>query len=270
MSGCAIARPGRPRVRARAGRMRRLALLLLAFCLAGCSMPAPGPGPGAGDSPPGPAGNIPVVVTLGDSVPAGTACDCTPFPDLYAHMLSPQARSVNLAQPGYTASDVQGQLRTASARAGLHAATVVLVMVGANDLAAAFDNARDAAGYQASAVNVQTTVAAIVTTVLQIHATPVTVLVLGYWNIVKDGVAGLAAYGADGLKSADRATQDCDQALRRAAEQSGARYVTTTPVFKGTDRQEDPTALLAADGDHPNAAGHQAIADALYAAQPSA
>jgi acyl-CoA thioesterase-1 len=249
--------------------MRRLALLPLALCLAGCSTPAPGPGPGALDLPPGPAGSIPVVVTLGDSVPVGTACNCTPFPDLYAHMISPQARSVNLAQPGYTASDVRGQLRTASVRAGLHEATVVLVMVGANDLAAAFENARDAAGYRASAATVQTAVTAIVGTVLRIHATPVTVLVLGYWNVVKDGAVGLTEYGADGLKSADQATHECNEALRRAAEQSGARYVTTTPVFKGTDRQEDPTGLLAADGDHPNAAGHQAIADALYAARPT-
>jgi acyl-CoA thioesterase-1 len=265
---------GRPtrhavRARGRARRVRGLALLLLALCLTGCSTPAPGPGPGAADPNLGSAGGIPVVVTLGDSVPAGTACGCTPFPDLYAHMLSPQARSVNLAQPGYTASDVQGQLRTASVRAGLHEAAVVLVMVGANDLAAAFDNARDPAGYQASAATVQTTVAAIVSTVLRIHATPVTVLVLGYWNVVEDGAVGLADYGADGLRSADQATHDCNQALRRAAEQSGARYVTTIPVFKGTDRQEDPTGLLAADGDHPNAAGHRAVADALYAAQPT-
>ena len=40
-------------------------------------------------------------------------------------------------------------------------------------------------------------------------------------------------------------------------------------AFKGDDRDQDPTALLAPDGDHPNAAGHQAIADALYAALPS-
>jgi lysophospholipase L1-like esterase len=209
------------------------------------------------------------VVTLGDSVPAGTACDCTPFPDLYAHMLHPEARSVNLAQPGYTASDVQGQLTDAGVRTDLRDAAVVLVMVGANDLADAFDNSRDAAAYQAAAATVQADVAAIVTTVIQIHATPVTVLVLGYWNVVKDGSVGLAEYGADGLKSAEQATRDCNQALRRAAQQSGARYVTTTPVFKGTDRQEDPTDLLAADGDHPNAAGHQAIADALYTTNPT-
>jgi acyl-CoA thioesterase-1 len=210
-----------------------------------------------------------VVVTLGDSVPAGTACDCTPFPDLYAHMLNPEARSVNLAQPGYTASDVQGQLTDAGVRTDLRTAAVVLVMIGANDLADAFDNSRDDASYQAVAATVRTDVAAIVTTVMQVHATPVTVLVLGYWNVVKDGAVGLAEYGADGLKSAERATRDCNQALRRAAQQSGARYVTTTPVFKGTDRQEDPTDLLAADGDHPNAAGHQAIADALYTTNPT-
>jgi lysophospholipase L1-like esterase len=87
--------------------------------------------------------------------------------------------------------------------------------------------------------------------------------------VVKDGAVGLAEYGAAGLASAEAATRYCNRALREAAQRSGARYVPTTPVFKGTDRDQDPTNLLAADGDHPNAAGHQAIAGAIYAAAPA-
>jgi acyl-CoA thioesterase-1 len=237
--------------------MMRLWALLLVLGLAGCFPPAR------------PPSGRPVVVALGDSVPAGTACGCTSFPDLYARQLSPPAASVNLAQAGYTSSDVRGQITTTDVRADLHEASIVLVMIGANDLADAFESSRADADYQAAADSVATNVAAIVAAVLQAHATPLPVLVLGYWNVVKDGAVGRAEYGAAGLRSAEQATRYCNQALRAAARQSGARYVTTTPAFKGTSRDEDPTGLLAADGDHPNAAGHQAIADAVHTAQPT-
>jgi acyl-CoA thioesterase-1 len=236
--------------------MRRTMLLLLTLCLAGCAAPFASGGP--------------IVVTLGDSVPAGTACGCTPFPNLYAHLLSPTATTVNLAQAGYVAADVHGQLDAAGVRADLHSANIVLVMIGANDLADAFSHGRDAAAYQAAATTVETEVRAIVRTIELVHGTPVPVLVLGYWNVVKDGAVGLAEYGAAGLRSAEEATVYCNRALRQAAEESGGRYLATTPVFKGADHSQDPTNLLAADGDHPNAAGHQAIANAIYAAEPAA
>jgi len=97
----------------------------------------------------------------------------------------------------------------------------------------------------------------------------VTILVLGYWNVVKDGAVGLAEYGADGLASAETATRYCNKALRQAAASTGAQFVTTSAAFKGEHRDQDPTGLLASDGDHPNAQGHQAIADAIYAAVPT-
>ena len=43
-------------------------------------------------------------------------------------------------------------------------------------------------------------------------------------------------------------------------------YVDIYTPFKGADGSTDDTALLADDGDHPNAAGHQLIATALLAA----
>jgi lysophospholipase L1-like esterase len=217
----------------------------------------------AGSSPTG------TVVTLGDSVPAGTACDCDPFPDLYAARLSPPARSINDARPGYTSADVRGQLSDPSVRAALGTATVVLIMAGANDLADAFDNGRDEDAYRDAAAGVRQNVDATVAAIRRDHPAAVPVLVLGYWNVVKDGAVGLATYGADGERSAVTATRYADQALRQAAGDSGARYVATTPLFDGARRDQDPTALLAADGDHPDADGHRAIADAVFAAQPT-
>jgi acyl-CoA thioesterase-1 len=234
----------------------------LAVAVAGCAGPAPVPAP---SDPPG----TPVVVTLGDSVPAGTACGCDPFPDRYARLLSPGAVSVNLARSGDTSADVRQETGDDDVRADLRRATIVLIMAGANDLAAAFDDGRDDAAYQAAADQVEANVAATVDTVVQAHGTPVTVLVLGYWNVVKDGAVGLAAYGADGLASAHSATHYCDLALRQAAAQTGATYVPTTAAFRGDHRALDPTDLLAPDGDHPNADGQEAIAEAVYAALPT-
>jgi acyl-CoA thioesterase-1 len=244
--------------------------LLAALLLAGCAAPAPGPTP-ADPSPADPAptrmGAAPAtVVTLGDSVPAGTACDCDPFPDLYARRLSPPARSVDEAVAGDTSADLRGRLTDPEVRTALDSATVVLIMIGANDLADAFDNGRDEVAYREAATAVEDNVAAIVAGVRRER--PVTVLVLGYWNVVKDGTAGRAAYGADGERSAETATRYANGALHRAADRSGARYVPTTPVFKGEARDQDPTDLLAPDGDHPDAQGHEAIAEALYAAVP--
>jgi lysophospholipase L1-like esterase len=229
------------------------AALAAVLLLAGCAAPQ-------GFTPP-PA-TVPVVVTVGDSVPAGTACACTPFPDLYARLVG--ATSVNLASPGFTSVDVRGQLGTPQASAAVHTASVVLVMAGANDFAAAFDSG---GSYPGPAGQVQRNVTAAVTAVhgLQPRAS---VLVLGYWNVVEDGDVGRKDYGDDGVAEALTATTACNDALRRAAAATGATYVDTTGAFKGDSGDEDPTGLLAADGDHPDAAGHAAIAEAAYAALP--
>jgi acyl-CoA thioesterase-1 len=256
--------------------MRRTIVAVVAvLTLAGCSPASAHPPAASGSVSPSPAGSSspagpPIVVTLGDSVPAGTNCDCDPFPDLYAHRLRPAGISANESQAGFTSADVRNQLGDRTVRAALGDASIVLVMIGANDVGAAFDRDNtDVAGFQAAADTVQQNVATIVTTIRGGRTPAPVVLVLGYWNVVKDGAVGLAEYGATGEQSAVQATRITNAALRRAAAASGARYVTTTPVFKGRSRTQDPTALLASDGDHPDAAGHEAIADAVYAAQPS-
>lgn len=217
----------------------------------------------SGCSPATPVASAPRVVTLGDSVPAGTACGCTPFPDLYADRVG--AASDNLATPGSTSLDVRRELGTARAQAAVSAATVVLVMVGANDVAAVFDDG--GGSYTAVADAVQRNVTAIVTAVHRLRPSA-PVLVFGYWNVVEDGDVGRADYGDDGVAEAAQATAAGNQALHRAATATGAGYVDTTATFKGGTGAEDPTALLTPDGDHPNATGHEALAAAAYAALP--
>ena len=57
--------------------------------------------------------------------------------------------------------------------------------------------------------------------------------------------------------------------ILRAARAKGATYVSTYAVFKGADGKTGPTSLLAADGDHPNARGHQRIAQVLARVLPN-
>lgn len=45
-----------------------------------------------------------------------------------------------------------------------------------------------------------------------------------------------------------------------------AIYADFSTPFIGTDGSADPTDLLASDGDHPNAAGHARLADAVVSA----
>ncbi|MBU2670661.1 SGNH/GDSL hydrolase family protein [Actinoplanes bogorensis] len=193
----------------------------------------------------------PSVVTVGDSVPAGSNCGCTPFPALYA--TTQHATDVNRAVPGTTSADVRAALPTE--RAVLSSAAEVVIMIGANDIADVFD---DPSRYADVASEVEQNVAASVTQIRDARKIPV--IVLGYWNVVQDGQVGAANYGPDGVADATRATTLINQALQQAAAASGGTYVSTAEAFHGDDGTDDPTGLLAPDGDHPNAAGQAAIA----------
>lgn len=243
--------------------MKPVTGLLAVLLLAGCAVAAPARTPSAVTGS-GVFGAAPDVVTLGDSVPAGSACGCTPFPDLYARTVG--ATSDNLAVPGYTAQEVRDQLGDPKVAAALTPATVVLVMAGANDLATAFADGSGA--YARPAAEVQQNVTAVVDRVHTLSPAA-SVLVFGYWNVVEDGDVGHTDYGDDGMAEAASATTACNDALRRAAAAGGAIFVDTMPAFKGDSGERDPTGLLAADGDHPDAAGHRAIAAAASAALPN-
>src|SRR5215471_9616804 len=79
------------------------------------------------------------IVALGDSVPRGTNCDCTPYPPLTAEGLtSSSGRTVtatNDSVGGYTTANVLHQVESDSRVAGdLGKADVVEIEVGANDV----------------------------------------------------------------------------------------------------------------------------------------
>ncbi|GAA3347360.1 hypothetical protein GCM10020358_61860 [Amorphoplanes nipponensis] len=230
--------------------MRFPVALLAVGALAGCATTPPAPAPPV------------TVVTFGDSVPAGTACDCTPFPGLYATMLSPAAESDDLAEAGATSLGVRRQLATGRARAEVRRANVVLIMAGANDVAADLDDG----SYTEAVAAVRANVTAAVSSVRQLRP-GVAVLVFGYWNVVEDGEVGARKYDDDRRSTAGAATLACNAALLAAAADAGATYVDTLAPFKGSAGTGDPTPVLAADGDHPNAAGHALLAQAAYRAR---
>jgi lysophospholipase L1-like esterase len=217
------------------------------------------------------------IVVFGDSVPSGGACGCVPFGPLYGAMVAQhtgaRVTTTNLAVGGYTTPDVQQQIETPAAKAAIRAATTVVVMVGANDMGPAFATVRHGAGAEAvfgpAAREVRADVAAAVKRIRALHGGTLQVAVLGYWNVFRDGEVGLATYGADGLRTANLATGYANRGLQQAAANTGSRYVDVAVAFKGTDGTRDPTPLLAPDGDHPNAEGHERIALRLYAALPS-
>jgi len=96
---------------------------------------------------------------------------------------------------------------------------------------------------------------------------PPTILVTNYWNVFQDGDVGTAENGASFQSWSDMLTLAANAQICDAARRLGATCVDLYKPFKG-DGSKNPTAQLAADGDHPNRAGHQLIASALLADTP--
>jgi lysophospholipase L1-like esterase len=98
-------------------------------------------------------------------------------------------------------------------------------------------------------------------------AHPRTVMVTDYWNVFQDGDVGTAEHGAAFQSWSDALTRAESTQICNAARRASATCVSLYAPFKGNG-SVNPTSLLAADGDHPNAAGHQLIASTLLAATP--
>jgi len=211
------------------------------------------------------------VVSFGDSVPSGAVCHCTNFVDVYAKKLPGKATVTNYAEGGTTSADARDRLSESGVAAKVRQATTVLVMTGANDFVDAFADVTDGADPESSYGPVAKQVRRAVTTaVTQIHRLnpKAHVVVLDYWAAMEDGAAARRDYNGAEQRAAAEATDYLNDALAAAAKASDATFVSTMTAFKGVKGTTDPTPLLASDGDHPNAAGHQAIADAISAVLP--
>jgi len=194
------------------------------------------------------------VVALGDSVPAGNACGCTSFVAQVAAAWHAALR--NLARGGYTSADVLSQAQRLHVDGGPGQTT--LVTVGANDFDSAllsqpgYRSSDGFSGYAGTFAALQRNLTALLS---QLHGR---VIVTGYWNVFLDGDVGRAK-GSAYVRDSDALTRMVNAALERTAAAADATYVDLYGPFKG-DGDQDDSALLAADGDHPSAAGHALIA----------
>lgn len=216
------------------------------------------------------------VVGVGDSVTAGSNCSCEAFVGLYARDLAAarglKTASVNLGSAGSTSADLLTSLtRPGALRDGVAKADILLVTIGANDLLPLEDRQPGgctATCYSAPVERVGHNVALIVGAARAVRpGHPPTILVTNYWNVFQDGDVGTAENGATFQAWSDLLTRAANDQICGAAQQAGATCVDLYRPFKG-DGSRDPTALLAADGDHPSSAGHQLIASTLLANTP--
>ncbi|MGW0202562.1 SGNH/GDSL hydrolase family protein [Nonomuraea sp. NPDC003201] len=222
---------------------------------------------------PGPA--VTSIVGLGDSVPAGSACDCDTFVSLIRKALAArQGTGVavdNLATGGLTSQGLLDQMDGGSAAGAIVKADLVIITIGANDFdsdALEDDDCAPRAGlacYKNDLARLRANVDGILGKVRALQTRPRSrIVVTGYWNVFLDGDSARAK-GTAYVSNSDALTRMVNRTLAGAAAAKGARYVDVYGPFKG-DGSRDDTPLLAADGDHPNAAGHRVIADSILSA----
>ena len=217
------------------------------------------------------------VVALGDSVPAAGGCDCTSYASLVGQQLArrrrtqPQVR--NLAVGGLTTSGLGAQLQRSDVQDALATADVVLITVGANDFdpdpltTPACRPASVLPCYQPTLASQRVWLADVLTRVDALTAHQhASVLVTGYWNVFLDGAVG-QAQGQAYVDASNSLTVAENAQIAAVTAAHGDRYVDIYTPFKG-DGDTDDTSLLAADGDHPNQSGHDAIARAVVDALP--
>ena len=206
------------------------------------------------------------LAALGDSVPSGGACACRPFPRLVSAAIAARARhrviTHNDAVGGLTTSGVLDQLRhDPGVRSDVAWASVVLVEVGANDISSRTCGLTVSC-YSPSVRRVGTLLNAVVHEIKVLHGRrPVEIVLVGYWNIWRDGAVARAR-GAAYVAASVALTKAVNAQIAASARRTGVTYVDLWVPFRGTDNRDD-TALLASDGDHPNARGHQVIALAI-------
>ena len=210
------------------------------------------------------------IVALGDSVPRGTNCDCTPYPDLTADALTDKAAhfvtASNDSVAGYTSSDVLHQLQSdVGVIDQVRAANAVEIQIGANDVSDSQPCGTNVVCYAPTIPRVKANLGAIVA---RLHALTagrkVLVVFLDYWNVWLGGQYE-AAQGSAYVSAAEQLTDEVNSAIRSTAAASGSAYVDVRAAFKGPNYVYDETHYLSNDGDHPNAAGQQQIATATQA-----
>ena len=207
------------------------------------------------------------MVALGDSVPRGTNCGCTPYPPLSGDGLAADSgRKVttdNDSVSGATTSSVLKQLESdRTVIDDVHAADVVEIEIGANDVGYSSSCGTSVSCYSSRipAMGGRLRQIVDVTHELAVRHKALVVL-LDYWSVWLGGKYA-AAKGDAYVAAAAQVTDQVDDVIKSTAGETGSAYVDLRAAFKGPDYAYDETHYLSGDGDHPNAAGHRKIAEA--------
>jgi lysophospholipase L1-like esterase len=201
---------------------------------------------------------------LGDSVPAAAACQCAGFGADLAHVLD--ATLTDDAVSGQDSAGLVKQLDDPALRRALHSATLVTVTTGANDFHqadASNPSCTNLSCYQGDLNALDVDVRTVLQKIRTLAPAGTTVVLTGYWNVFLDGQVA-DAKGPTYVAVSNALTLAVNRARRALSAGPDVAYTDLYRPFKGSGTRDD-TALLAADGDHPNAAGHHLIARAISA-----
>ena len=277
----------RARADRRRARRRLLVIALSVFVMSSCSngarstpsaLTTPTTQPAVAPAPKSPVGTaagssaalarVSTLTALGDSVPSGTACNCTPYPQLTAakvgRLTRHKVRNFNDAVAGFRSSDVLRQLQSnTAATADVEKADAVTIEVGANDIAFSSACGTKVACYESQLPQVTKNISAVVSRVRLLAAGhDVAVVLLDYWSVWLGGQYAQAR-GSAYVAAATSVTHAFSDAVQSVALTTGSIYVDLRTAFRGPDDDRDETILLANDGDHPDAEEHERIAEAI-------
>lgn len=217
------------------------------------------------------------VVGLGDSVMSGVNCNCAGLAEEYGRALAQRTgkrvQVTNLGMSGLVTTELVIDLRHDSrTRAAISDADVVLVTIGANDLLPEFDDWQaggcDTACVGSGAATMGQHMQQVLTSLAALRrGNDGPVLVTNYWNLFTDGSVARRSGGQAQIDWTRQVTATANKEICSAAHAAADICVDLVEPFEGWGA--DPTALLAADGDHPNAAGVRAIVTQLLQATPA-
>lgn len=206
---------------------------------------------------------------LGDSVPAGSACDCSSYVVQLAHALSNRegraVSAVNSAQDSETSDGLLSEVTQDEIRATPDRVSVITI--GANDFDPGTLSDADCtapsglACYRPVLATLQANIDGLLKTLVTGQGAHGPIVITGYWNVFLDGDVG-AARGPNYVRDSDALTRAINTVLQTEAKRYGITYLDLYTPFKQHDGG-NVTALLAADGDHPSAAGHALITKLL-------
>ena len=216
---------------------------------------------------------LPPVITavqgLGDSVPAATGCSCTSFVTLLADRLtsvtSHSVAALNEGQNGFTSDDLINQAWEQGTRATPDRVTVITV--GANDFDSSLLSspgctaADDMRCYQETFVALASHLRELLRLLAPLGQPHGPILVTDYWNVFLDGNVG-DEQGTQYVSDSKDLTRRVNEIIADVTRERGLTFVDLDRPFNAHS-QATTTLLLAPDGDHPSAEGHQLIATLL-------